>query len=79
MDLQDLAIKPGKIHLVREILHDGVTGSVKVLGRCGEGRPFGSPCWQSYSTTVCALCFHSEDDMQLFELWPRTDQILDAS
>ncbi|CAM9798677.1 unnamed protein product [Ascophyllum nodosum] len=32
MDLQDLAIKPGKIHLVREILHDGVTGSVKVLG-----------------------------------------------
>lgn len=34
MDLTDLTIQPGKIHLVREILRDGVTGSVRVLGRC---------------------------------------------
>ena len=33
MDLTDLAIQPGKVHLVREILHNGVTGSVRVLGR----------------------------------------------
>ncbi|CAM9379516.1 unnamed protein product, partial [Ectocarpus sp. 8 AP-2014] len=32
MDLTDLTIQPGKIHLVREILRDGVTGSVRVLG-----------------------------------------------
>eukprot|EP00903_Cladosiphon_okamuranus_P007066 g6868.t1 len=32
MDLTDLTIQPGKIHLVREILHDGITGSVRVLG-----------------------------------------------
>eukprot|EP00904_Undaria_pinnatifida_P009401 jgi/Undpi1/5591/HiC_scaffold_2.g00867.m1 len=32
MDLTDLAIQPGKVHLVREILHNGVTGSVRVLG-----------------------------------------------
>ncbi|CAN0067711.1 unnamed protein product [Scytosiphon promiscuus] len=32
MDLSDLTIQPGKVHLIREILHDGVTGSVRVLG-----------------------------------------------
>lgn len=50
MDLQDLTIQPGKVHLVREILRDGVTGSVRVLGRCGHhARPptriqLGSKC-----------------------------------
>lgn len=33
MDLTDLAIQPGKVYLVREVLHNGVTGSVRVLGR----------------------------------------------
>lgn len=36
MDLTDLTIQPGKVHLVREILHDGITGSVRVLGRYGS-------------------------------------------
>lgn len=39
MDLTDLTIQPGKVHLVREILHDGITGSVRVLGRYVEN-PF---------------------------------------
>lgn len=42
MDLSDLTIQPGKVHLVREILQDGVTGSVRVLGRYGPHRYFES-------------------------------------
>lgn len=75
MDLTDLTIQPGKIHLVREILNDGITGSVRVLGRYGQTGRRKQVCFNWASPFFHHVCAPKPKECSLNTSWMRTHSL----